>query len=110
MIKPFKVNVSEDILKEINNKVINYPWHEMPKDGGWNYGTNLEYMKEISNYWVTKFNWKKHEEEINKFSNFKTDVDGIEMHFIYSASSPCCEQQRRRERPSSIERALLHAR
>ena len=48
MIKPFKVNVSEDILKEINNKVKNYPWHEMPRDGGWEYGTNLDYMKEIS--------------------------------------------------------------
>jgi len=44
-------------------------------------------MKEICNYWVTKFNWKKHEEEINKFSNFKTDVDGIEMHFIQEKGS-----------------------
>ena len=87
MIKTFKVNVSEDILKEINNKVKNYPWHEMPKDGGWNYGTNLDYMKEISNYWVTKFNWKKHEKEINKFSNFKTEVDDIEIHFIQEKGS-----------------------
>ena len=87
MIKPFKVNVSDDILKEINNKVKNYPWHEMPKDGGWNYGTNLDYMKEISNYWITKFNWKKHEAEINKFSNFKTIVDDIEIHFIQEKGS-----------------------
>ena len=87
MIKPFKVNVSEDILKEINNKVKNYPWHEMPEDGGWNYGTNLEYMKEISDYWVNKFDWKKHEEEINKFSNFTTDVDGLNIHFIMEKGS-----------------------
>ena len=87
MIKPFKLNVSESILKEINNKVKNYPWHEMPDDGGWEYGTNLEYMKEISNYWITEFDWKKHECEINNFSNFKTKVDGIEMHFIQEKGS-----------------------
>ena len=87
MTKPFKVNVSENILKEINNKVKNYPWHEMPEDGGWKYGTNLEYMKEISNYWVTKFNWKKHEEKINKFSNFKTDIDGLNIHYILEKGS-----------------------
>ena len=87
MIKPFKLNVSESILKEINNKVKNYPWHEMPDDGGWEYGTNLEYMQEISNYWATKFDWKKHECEINKFSNFKTVVDDIEMHFIQEKGS-----------------------
>jgi microsomal epoxide hydrolase len=87
MIKPFKVNVSEDILKEINNKIKNYQWHEMPKDGGWNYGTNLDYMKEISSYWVNNFNWKKYEDQINKFSNFKTDVEGIEIHFIREKGS-----------------------
>ncbi|MDC1212569.1 epoxide hydrolase [Pelagibacteraceae bacterium] len=87
MIKPFKVIVSDSILKEINTKVKNYPWHEMPKDGGWEYGTNLEYMKEISNYWVNKFDWKIHEEEINKFSNFTTDVDGLNIHFIMEKGS-----------------------
>ena len=87
MTKPFKLNVSKDILQEINLKVKNYPWHEMPDDGGWEYGTNLEYMKEISNYWVNTFNWKKQEEEINKFSNYITVVDDIEIHYILEKGS-----------------------
>ena len=87
MTKPFKLNVSKDILQEINLKVKNYSWHEMPDDGGWEYGTNLEYMKEISNYWVNTFNWKKQEEEINKFSNYITVVDDIEIHYILEEGS-----------------------
>jgi pimeloyl-ACP methyl ester carboxylesterase len=87
MTKPFKLNVSNDILKEINLKVKNYRWHEMPDDGGWEYGTNLDYMKEISEYWVHEFNWKKHEDKINKFSNFKTEVDGISIHYIMEKGS-----------------------
>ncbi len=87
MTKPFKLSVSDNILKEINLKVKNYPWHEMPDDGGWEYGTNLDYMKEISDYWVNKFNWKKHETEINKFSNYTTDVDGINIHYILEKGS-----------------------
>ncbi len=87
MTKSFKLNVSDNILKEINLKVKNYPWHEMPDDGGWEYGTNLDYMKEISDYWVNKFNWKKHEKEINKFSNYTTDVDGIKIHYILEKGS-----------------------
>ena len=87
MIKPFKLNVSENILKEIIEKVKNYPWHEMPSDGGWEYGTNLDYMKKISNYWITKFDWQKHEDDINRFSNFKTNVDDIEIHFIQEKGS-----------------------
>jgi len=87
MAKPFKLNVSDDILKQINLKVKNYPWHEMPNDGGWEYGTNLVYMKEISDYWVNKFDWKKQEEEINKFSNYTTEVDGIKIHYIFEKGS-----------------------
>ena len=41
MIKPFKLNIPDKALQEIYTKVKNYPWHEMPSDGGWNYGTNF---------------------------------------------------------------------
>jgi pimeloyl-ACP methyl ester carboxylesterase len=87
MIKPFKLNIPDKTLEEIYFKVKNYPWHEMPSDGGWKYGSNLEYMKEISSYWVKDFDWRKYEAEINKFSNFTTVVDEIEMHFIHEKGS-----------------------
>ena len=65
MIKPFKVEISEENLKKIYSKVKNYPWHEMPTKGGWVYGTNLPYMKNLCKYWVNKFDWKTHEKKIN---------------------------------------------
>ena len=87
MIRPFKINISNKIIEDINTKVVNYSWHEMPDDGGWNYGTNLDYMKEISKYWIDKFDWKNVEEKINKFQNFKSNVDGIDIHFIQEKGS-----------------------
>ena len=87
MIKPFKLDIPDKALQDIYTKVKNYSWHEIPEDGGWEYGTNLEYMKEISSYWVKDFDWRKHEAEINKFSNFKTTVENIEMHFIHEKGS-----------------------
>jgi microsomal epoxide hydrolase len=87
MIKPLRVNISKEILEDIYNKVKKYSWHEMPDDGGWEYGTNLDYMKEISNYWVNKFDWQKHEAEINKFSNFITNIEDIDLHFIHEKGS-----------------------
>ncbi len=35
MVKPFKVNISDQVLEAIYAKVKDYPWHEMPDDGGW---------------------------------------------------------------------------
>ncbi len=87
MIKPFKLKISDKILQNIYSKVKNYPWHEMPDDGGWDYGTNLDYMKEFSNYWIKKYDWKKTEKKINKFKNFKTKINGIDIHFIHERGS-----------------------
>jgi len=87
MIKPFKVDISEENLQNIYSKVKNYHWHEMPDDGGWNYGTNLDYMKDFSKYWVEKFDWRKIEEKINKFQNFKSNIDGVDIHFIHEKGS-----------------------
>jgi len=87
MVKPFKVNISDQIIKDIYDKVKKYPWHEMPNDGGWEYGTNLDYMKKISKYWISKFDWRKQEAKINKYSNFITKVDDIDIHFIQEKGS-----------------------
>ena len=87
MIKPFKVQISEENLNNIYSKVKNYQWHEMPNDGGWDYGTNLDYMKDFCKYWITEFNWKTVEEKINKFNNFKSTIDGVDLHFIHEKGS-----------------------
>ena len=87
MTKPFKVEISEENLKSIYSKVKNYQWHEMPIDAGWEYGTNLDYMKDFCKYWTTEFNWKKTEKKINKFNNFKSNINGIDIHFIHEKGS-----------------------
>ena len=87
MIKPFKVDISKENLQNIYSKVKSYQWHEMPDDGGWNYGTNLDYMKDFSKYWLEKFDWRKIEEKINKFQNFKSNINGVDIHFIHEKGS-----------------------
>ena len=89
--QPFKIDVPEDVLETIHKKVLAFPWHEMPDDGGWGYGANLDYMKELADYWVSEFNWRAQEKLINQFPQFIAEVDGIDIHFIHeigSGSSP----------------------
>ncbi|MEX3010749.1 epoxide hydrolase family protein [Hoeflea sp. TYP-13] len=85
--EPFSVNVPDETIESIRARVASFPWHEMPDDGGWEYGTNLDYMKEFCDYWVDGFDWRKQEAEINRFSHFKAPVDGIDLHFIHEKGS-----------------------
>jgi len=85
--KPFKIDVPAETLDAIRKKVIAFPWHEMPDDGGWEYGTNLNYMKEFCDYWVNGFDWRKQETRLNQFTHCKSPIDGIDIHFIYEKGS-----------------------
>ena len=85
--EPFKVDVPDETIDAVRARVAAYPWHEMPDDGGWEYGTNLEYLKDFCDYWVNEFDWRKQEAEINRFSHFKAPVDGIDLHFIHEKGS-----------------------
>lgn len=40
-------------------------------------------MKELSNYWLYEFNWRKVEAEVNSFPNFIATIDGYDIHFIH---------------------------
>ena len=86
-VQPFQFHVADDVLKAITNRVATYPWHEMPDDGGWDYGTNMEYLKELCAYWVNDFDWRAQEKRLNGFSQFIAPVDDINMHFIYEQGS-----------------------
>ena len=86
MIKPYKISVPKSTLNNIYKKVRAYPWKMMQNVDGWEYGTNYNFLKKISKYWVSKYNWKKFENKINSFKNYKTNVDGINLHFIIEKS------------------------
>jgi pimeloyl-ACP methyl ester carboxylesterase len=86
-INPFTVNVPDETLEFIRQRVAAFPWHEMPDDGGWEYGVNLDYMKEFCAYWVEEYDWRKHEAVINGFDNFTAPIDGIDIHFIHEKGS-----------------------
>ncbi|MEM7425297.1 MAG: epoxide hydrolase family protein [Pseudomonadota bacterium] len=85
--RPFKVAVPERTLLDIRRRVEAFPWHEMPDDGGWEYGSNLDYMKELCAYWLNDFDWRSQEAAINRFSHFIAPVDGIDLHYIIEKGS-----------------------
>ena len=87
MVQPFEIAVPDETLDRIRAKVAGYTWHEMPEDGGWAYGTNLDYLRELCAYWLKEFDWRAQETEINRYSHFIAPVKDIDIHFIHEKGS-----------------------
>ena len=56
----------------------------MRLDGaGWDYGTNLTYLKALVDYWQHHFDWQAQEATLNHFAQFRAQIDGFGVHFIH---------------------------
>jgi pimeloyl-ACP methyl ester carboxylesterase len=58
-------------------------WPDEVRGAGWDYGTNLSYLKEVVAYWISGFDWRKTEEAMNRFPQFTAEIDGLHIHFIH---------------------------
>ena len=41
-------------------------------------------MKEVLAYWKNKYSWRKHEKVLNSFDHFRTNIEGIDIHYIHA--------------------------
>jgi pimeloyl-ACP methyl ester carboxylesterase len=82
-VQPFKVAIPERILDDLRQRLSRTRWTDEVRGADWNYGTNSAYLKELMSYWQDKFDWRAQENAINKFAQFRAQVDGLRIHFIY---------------------------
>ena len=86
-MEPFKLNIENDILEGISNRL---KTSRLPEDFGnsnWSYGTERNYLENLLEYWISDYDWKKTEKEINSFPNFICEINNIPIHFIHIKSS-----------------------
>jgi pimeloyl-ACP methyl ester carboxylesterase len=82
-IQPFQVNVPQATLDDLRERLARTRWPDEVEGAGWDYGTNLQYMKELADYWQHTYDWRKQEAELNTFAQFKADIDSVGIHFIH---------------------------
>lgn len=82
-VQPYKIEIPDSVLNDLKSRLERTRWPDELPDTGWDYGSNLDYVKELVEYWRTKFDWHAQEKLINSFSHFKSEVDGLNIHFIH---------------------------
>jgi pimeloyl-ACP methyl ester carboxylesterase len=82
-IRPFEIEVPQETLDDLRDRLDRTRWTDEVNGAGWDYGTNLGYLRELCQYWRDGFDWREQEAKLNEFSHFKADVDGLGIHFVH---------------------------
>jgi pimeloyl-ACP methyl ester carboxylesterase len=82
-VTPFEVKVPDATLEDLQQRLARTRWSDEIPGSEWDYGTNLDYLKELVAYWQDGFDWRVQEEAINRFSHYQATVDDFSIHFIH---------------------------
>jgi pimeloyl-ACP methyl ester carboxylesterase len=82
-ISPFEIGIAPEVLSDLQRRLTNTRWLSQLNATDWDAGTDLDYLKELVDYWLNTYDWGKQEAALNQFAQFKTEVDGLGIHFIH---------------------------
>jgi epoxide hydrolase len=87
MITPFRIDIPQADLDDLNDRLSRTRWPNEVADAGWDYGFPLARLKELAEYWRTGYDWREHEAALNDLPHFTTEIDGQNIHFVHVRSS-----------------------
>ena len=82
-IRPFHVDIDDEALEDLRRRIAatRLPSRELVADRS--QGVQLATIQELARYWMTEYDWRRCEARLNALPQFKTEIDGEEIHFIH---------------------------
>lgn len=85
-IRPFRIEASDADLEDLKRRLDATRWPDKEPVDDWEQGIPLHYVQEICTYWSEKYDWRAREARLNEFSQFKTEIEGLGIHFLHIRS------------------------
>lgn len=85
-MQPFKIQISDKDVDYLKQRLANARWTNSTTQSGWEKGVPVDYLKNIADYWLNQFDWKKQEAELNQYPHFVTEIEGQNIHYLHIRS------------------------
>ncbi len=86
-IRPFEIHVPEEDLADLQRRIAATRWPSKELVADRSQGVQLATIQELSRYWATDYDWRACEAKLNALPQFKTEIDGVDIHFIHVKSA-----------------------
>ena len=97
-LTPFTVSIPNADLDDLRTRLERTRWPDQLPGQEWVYGTERSELQELCRYWATSYDWRRAEQELNRFPQYRTEVDGEQVHLYHVRSN----------RPDALPLLLTH--
>ncbi|MDH3302806.1 MAG: epoxide hydrolase N-terminal domain-containing protein, partial [Acidimicrobiia bacterium] len=87
-MRPFTIDIDDSVLVDLRNRLANTRWPDAEVVDDWSQGTPLRYLQDVCAYWADpdRYRWREREAALNRFDQFVTVIDRLDIHFIHQRS------------------------
>ena len=85
-IRPFQVDVPDEAIAGLRQHLAATRWPSRELVADRSQGVQLATIQELARYWATDYDWRTCEAKLNALPQFKTGIDGVDIHFIHVKS------------------------
>jgi pimeloyl-ACP methyl ester carboxylesterase len=85
-VRPFRIDIPEDQLVDLKRRLRATRWPEAETPDDWSQGIPLAYVQEVCAYWAERYDWRATEARLNRFPQFVTTIDGVDIHGLHVRS------------------------
>jgi pimeloyl-ACP methyl ester carboxylesterase len=82
-VRPFSVAVPSPVLDDLHRRLDDTLWPEPVEEAGWDYGTDVGFLKDLCAYWRHSYDWRSQERALNEWPHFLVEVDDVDIHCIH---------------------------
>ncbi|MEJ3748494.1 epoxide hydrolase family protein [Actinomycetes bacterium KLBMP 9797] len=85
-MRPYRIDIPQADLDDLARRLAGTRWPAALADDGWDRGVPVDYLSELAEYWRTTYDWRAAEAELNRYPQFRTEIDGGTIHFVHVRS------------------------
>jgi pimeloyl-ACP methyl ester carboxylesterase len=85
-IRPFRVAVPPAQVAEMRRRVAATRWPTRELVADRSQGVQLATAQALARFWATGYDWRRFEAKLNALPQFKTEIDGVDIHFVHVRS------------------------
>ncbi|TAK98423.1 MAG: epoxide hydrolase [Rhodospirillaceae bacterium] len=85
-IEPFHLNIPQTALDDLKLRLDMTRWPERETVSDWSQGAPLAKVRGLCDYWRGTYDWRRCENMLNGFGQFRTEIDGLGIHFLHIPS------------------------
>jgi pimeloyl-ACP methyl ester carboxylesterase len=85
-IRPFRVDMPDEGIADLRRRIAATRWPSKELVTDRSQGVQLATITELARYWATDYDWRACEKRLNALPQFKTEIDGVDIHFIHVKS------------------------